>query len=180
MVLFFKHAFSFLVRKRRFLCADTDLLLLQLTQRSQRLIILRVWLVPEVGVGARSSASWHVCTDFLQQVVDVLLEVLVLVLHVGLRAPQRSFRAKLLELFLEISLNRIKQCFEKFRLIENKALLEGFRVINEALKTGFNFDHIWIDEKIDNSLFRGFGDFQPVHDGLVHSAKCEKGSTKFH
>ena len=39
---------------------------------------------------------------------------------------------------------------KKIRLIENKALLEGFRVINEALKTGFTFDHIWIDKKLDN------------------------------
>ena len=39
---------------------------------------------------------------------------------------------------------------KKFRLIENKALIEGFRVINQALKTGFKFDHIWIDEKLNN------------------------------
>ncbi len=40
---------------------------------------------------------------------------------------------------------------KKFRLIENKTLIEGVRVINEALKTGFKFDHIWIDEKFNNN-----------------------------
>ena len=41
---------------------------------------------------------------------------------------------------------------KKFRLIENKTLIEGVRVINEALKTGFKFDHIWIDEKFNSNL----------------------------
>ena len=39
---------------------------------------------------------------------------------------------------------------KKYRQIEKKTFVEGFRIINEALKAGLRFEQIWINEKYNN------------------------------
>ena len=40
---------------------------------------------------------------------------------------------------------------KKNRLVENKAIIEGFRIINEAINSGLLFEHIWISEKYNSN-----------------------------
>ena len=51
-----------------------------------------------------------------------------------------------------LSINKIKYLrslsIKKYRLAEQKFLLEGFRIIYEAINSSLIFEHIWIDENL--------------------------------
>ena len=54
-----------------------------------------------------------------------------------------------------LSINKIKYLnslsVKKYRLAEQKVLLEGFRIINEAIKTSLIFEHVWINENLKSN-----------------------------
>ena len=55
-----------------------------------------------------------------------------------------------------LSINKIKYLnslsVKKYRLAEQKVLLEGFRIINEAIKTSLIFEHVWINENLKSKF----------------------------
>ena len=54
-----------------------------------------------------------------------------------------------------LSKNKIKYLkslnIKKYRSMENKIVLEGFRLVKEALNQKINFEFIWINETIKNT-----------------------------
>ena len=42
----------------------------------------------------------------------------------------------------------------KNRLSENKILIEGLRIIEEAMNAKIKFDHIWLSQKYDNGTHK--------------------------
>ena len=43
---------------------------------------------------------------------------------------------------------------KKNRLSENKILIEGLRIIEEAMNAKIKFDHIWLSQKYDNGTHK--------------------------
>ena len=51
-----------------------------------------------------------------------------------------------------LSINKIKYLkslsIKKYRLTEQRVLLEGYRIISESLNSSLIFEHIWINENL--------------------------------
>lgn len=54
-----------------------------------------------------------------------------------------------------LSINKIKYLkslsIKKYRQAEQKVLLEGYRIISEAIKSSLRFEHIWINENLKSN-----------------------------